>query len=247
MGSKMVLDRKKSADTVVSAGTGYADTMAAGMAAILGAEAEGAVRTLIRMATEKLKSDAETMVQADETHLNETADDSVLLVDRDEKAAAMRSVLVELREGAQAVYGSEFVRKLGFDGDTPSDPTAVQLLGSTVLKNIEGATGAPPAPVRTGMSMDLGAFKAPATDALSALDQALEAATADKRKSDQTLVEKQRSMAQYDLTFSTTANLLSHMLRAAGEKELAAKVRPSTRRPGQTIEDAREPADTVTG
>jgi hypothetical protein len=47
-------------------------------------------------------------------------------------------------------------------------------------------------------------------------------------------------MEKYDLTFSTTANLLSNMLKAAGEAELAKRVRPSSRKPGQTIEDAQD-------
>jgi hypothetical protein len=237
----MVLDRQKSSATVVSAGTGYVDKMAAEMASIYGGEAEGAVRTLLDLAVEKLKGDTDSMVRADEAHLNETADDSAVLSERDEKAAVLRSVLVELRGGASAVYGADFVRKLGFKGETPSDPLALQTLGEQVLANLEGAATSPPAPARIGISMDLSAFKTPVTDALTPLGKALEGVAADKRDADQTLVAKQRAMEQYDLTFSTTANLISHMLRAAGETELAGKVRPSTRKPGQTIEDAQDP------
>ena len=246
MGSKMVLDKKKSADTVISAGTGYVDKMATSMGEILGTEAEGAVRTLIRLATDKLSSDSDRMVQADETHMNETADDSMVIAARDEKAAAMREILIDLREGTSTVYGGELVRKLGFVGDTPTDPAAVQILGAQVIANLKAIDAASLKPVRTGMSMDLSAFSTPAADALTALDQALGAVAADKRKSDQTLVDKQRAMEQYDTTFSTTANLLSHMLKSAGETELAAKVRPSTRRPGQTVENASS-TETVTG
>ncbi len=241
MGSKMVLDRQKSSATVVSAGTGYSDKMAAGMGGILGAEAEGAVRTLVGLAVQKLSIDTEAMVRADEAHLNETADDSSVIAARDEQAREVRALLVDLREGAGTVYGPELVRKLGFKGETPSDPTAVETLGGQVLSNLQAVVAAPPAPVRTGMSMNLDAFRTPLGDALGFLEQALGAASSDKRKSDQTLVDKQRAMEQYDLTFSTTANLLSHLLRAAGETELAAKVRPSTRKPGQTIEEAQDP------
>ena len=60
------------------------------------------------------------------------------------------------------------------------------------------------------------------------------------RDADQTLVDKREAMGRYDRTFSTTANLISHMLRAAGEVELATRVRPSTRKPGQTVEDSKE-------
>lgn len=247
MGSKMVLDRQKSSATVVSAGTGYVDKVAVSAAAIFGAEAEGAVRTLVNMAVQKLKSDTETMVRADEAHLNETADNSAVLANRDEWSGQVRSHLVEFRESAVAVYGADYVRKLGFTGETPTDPVAVASLGTQVLSNLDGPAAATPSPIRTGLSMDVGAFKTPISESLASLRQALEAVAADKRGADQTLVEKQRSMDQYDLTFSTTANLLSHLLRAAGETELASRVRPSTRKPGQTIEDAQDtpvvPAD----
>jgi hypothetical protein len=43
-------------------GGGYVDKMAARMAAIFGSEAEGAARTLVNVAVQKLKSDTETMV-----------------------------------------------------------------------------------------------------------------------------------------------------------------------------------------
>ena len=50
-------------------------------------------------------------------------------------------------------------------------------------------------------------------------------------------MNKQNAIETYDDTFSTTANLISHMLRAAGEDALAKRVRPSTRKPGQTVEE----------
>jgi hypothetical protein len=55
-----------------------------------------------------------------------------------------------------------------------------------------------------------------------------------------TLVDTREAVEQYDRSFSTTANLIAHMLRAAGEEQLAKRVRPSTRKPGQTVEDSQE-------
>jgi hypothetical protein len=45
-------------------------------------------------------------------------------------------------------------------------------------------------------------------------------------------------MARYDATFSQTATLVSTFLAIAGESELARRLRPSTRKRGQTIEHA---------
>ncbi len=244
MGSKLILDRQKSSNTVQAAGTEYEDKIARGMADMFGAEAEEAVHTLVKLAVAKLKRDTEAMVKADADHVNETADDSKIVGARDEKAANTRATLVELRSTVETVFGADYVRTLGFDADTPSDPTALLNLADVVLGNLDKTP--PPATARIGMSADLSAFKAPLSNDHSALSSTLERASTDKRKTDKTLVAKQKATNQYDLTFSTTANLLSHMLKAAGEAELAKRVRPSTRRAGQTMEDAEGETPTKT-
>jgi hypothetical protein len=238
MGSKMVLDRKKSSESVQSAGTRFEDKMATSMVNIYGSEAEPATRTLIKLSVSRLKSDTDAMIRADDAHLKEISDDSKLIADRDEKSDAVRSDLVEIRDSAETVYGSDYVRGLGFEGSTPTDPVAVHSLATLVLDNLK--TGKPPKPVKRGLSMDLGAWTSPLADKTGILGQALKTVSDDKRDADQTLVDKQRAMEKYDLTFSTTANLLSNMLKAAGEAELAKRVRPSSRKPGQTVEDAQD-------
>ncbi len=240
MGSKMVLDRQKSSSTVQSAGNGYEDKMATGMADIFGAEAEPATRTLLKLSVFKLKSDTESMIRADDANLNETSDDSRLLTQRDEDSANVNAHLVDIREASETVYGPDFTRELGFEGDTPRDPVAVQRLGVLVLRNLGSGSTPPPKPIKVGLSMDLGAWKKPLATGLEELAHAIQAVSDDKRDADQTLVDKREAMGRYDRTFSTTANLISHMLRAAGEMELATRVRPSTRKPGQTIEDSKE-------
>ena len=53
-----------------------------------------------------------------------------------------------------------------------------------------------------------------------------------------TYVAKQRAFEEYDQTFLQVATYVSAMLAIGGEKELARRVRPSSRRPGQTDEVA---------
>ena len=63
----------------------------------------------------------------------------------------------------------------------------------------------------------------------------------EERQAQATLEAKNKAIAVYDHAFSITASLVSTLLNAAGEKELAKRVRPSARRPGQTNEDAPSP------
>jgi hypothetical protein len=56
-------------------------------------------------------------------------------------------------------------------------------------------------------------------------------------------VAKNKSVDDYDRGFSTTATLVSALLSAAGQRELARRFRPSTRRTGET-EAAETPDET---
>ena len=60
------------------------------------------------------------------------------------------------------------------------------------------------------------------------------------REAEATLVAKHRALDDHDRTFGDVATLVSALLRMGGEVELAARVRPSARRPGQTLEVAAE-------
>jgi hypothetical protein len=66
--------------------------------------------------------------------------------------------------------------------------------------------------------------------------------TAEVREADATLAAKNGALSAHDLVFAGVANVTSALLKAAGEKELAGKVRPSAKKPGRTAElAAQEP------
>ncbi|MEM9463383.1 MAG: hypothetical protein AAGF11_55085 [Myxococcota bacterium] len=71
-----------------------------------------------------------------------------------------------------------------------------------------------------------------------ALSSALADVAREVREAEATLVAKNRALDEYDRTFGDVATLVSALLRIGGEVELAARVKPSTRRPGQTLEVA---------
>jgi len=73
------------------------------------------------------------------------------------------------------------------------------------------------------------------------LGTALKSVADERREADEALVAKNRAIDSFDSSFAITAGLLSALLEAAGQTELARRVRPSRRKSGQTEEPL--PAD----
>ena len=71
MGSKMVVDKKKSAEAVISAGRTYRDDMASWFGDLFGSDAAPAVSLIIDKAISSLGSSTEAMLAADIANLNE--------------------------------------------------------------------------------------------------------------------------------------------------------------------------------
>ena len=236
MGSKMVVDKQKSAESVQAALEAFKEAMAGGIGAVLGTEAEAAAGLLLDKAALRLKESTDAMVAADDAHLKELSDDTDMLAERDEKAAEVYSNLVEFREIGAAVYGDSYMRRLGFDGNTPQDPTAMDRLAGQVLSSVE--TVSPPSPRRAGLSLNAADWTLPLKGSRKALSEAISAAAREKREADTTLVAKNAAMDNYDKVFSITATMVSSLLSFAGQKELARRVRPSSRRTGQTAQTA---------
>ena len=98
----------------------------------------------------------------------------------------------------------------------------------------------PPAPNFPGFTFDASHWVAKLDASVKTLDDAITATADEERQAHTTLVKKNEAIAEYDNTFSCNANLVSVLLEGAGEKDLARRGRPSTRRRGQTVEDANQ-------
>lgn len=79
------------------------------------------------------------------------------------------------------------------------------------------------------------------TQPVADLGVALEAVAVDRRENQLTLGEKNRTIAAYDTAFRATTHCLMGLFVAAGHDDLAARVKPSTRRPGRTAEEESAP------
>lgn len=238
MVSKSVVDRLKSNTLVAASAHDNETRLATNLFDSLGLPAE-VTRALLQILKDKLVQSGAELEAADHAHNAELRDDDPVRAARDQAAAQTSEVLCTLRDTVLAAYGEAVVAKLGLDGRLPSDPAQLRNLGSEVGKQLASWTP-PENSLLEGYSCRPEAWSAKLSVPVSALTEALAAVAREKREADATQVAKNRAIEKNDKTFTLTANILSALLEAAGESELARKVRPSRRRAGQTVEAAEE-------
>ena len=247
MASKGVTDRQKSADSVIAASETHAARIGEALKRLLASRTDardGApdFADVTLGLGRVLTAQRDRLIAADEANEAELADDAAERARRDEGAAALRAAAVTLREILIGVYGTEFASSI-LTGSTPEDPVVLSRFAGEVIRKLRDATP-PPARV-AGASLDLARAATELGDLTGALDEQLKHVQLEARQAQATVVAKASAMAAYDATFTGVAGTLSGLLRLAGERELAARVRPSGRRPGQTAEAAGDPPDPV--
>lgn len=176
------------------------------------------------------------LVAADAAHVAEKADDVEPRNRRDHFLGSLYKRLTLLRNVLQAVYGDDAVQKLGFgNGNTPVEPIALCRLGRVVHGNLPAVAGLPP--LSPGLSFDAAMHGNELADDVAGLELALQDLAREAKELDATQVRKDQALADYDLHFSNGARALESLFMLAGEHALAARVRPSLRRPGRTHQD----------
>jgi hypothetical protein len=240
MASKQVTDREKSGSAVIAVAETQAEATGAALNRALKphlAKGEslpdiGLVMILIARAIEAAKT---RMVDADAAHEAELGDDAAIRQARDEAQSALSDKLVELREVVIGVYGGATASAL-FSGPVPQDPVVLSRFAGEVATAMDRVKL--PAPRVKGAKLDAAETAGDLRDLRAKLDAAIKDVAREVREAQATLDEKNRELGSYDELFGCGATTLTGLLRMAGKAELAAKVKPSSRRPGQTASDA---------
>jgi hypothetical protein len=245
MASKLVTDREKSSRAVVAAATTHAKEIADGVARELSPRLKAGevmpdVALLVQLIGRRIAADTAELVRADEAHERELADDAAPREARDEAAAKVRAVLVDLRAGVEAAYGPAGLRKLGIDVAVPEDPSVLATLGASVVKSLRDQAVKLPKPKRASMKLDRRGFADELEAELPPLVKALAKVATEEREKEATLLKKQAAMKRNDRSFTRGAGMISAACAQADLDDLAAKVRPSGRRPGRTAQEEEE-------
>ncbi len=254
MTSKLVTDREKSARAVEAAAETHAAQIAAGFQRELSSHLRAGetlpdTGLLARLIGRKIAADNAALVAADRAHEKELSDDAGPREDRDAAAAKVRSVLVDLRAAIESAYGARGLTLLGLGDAIAVDPSVLAAAGGNVQKALKDSTLQLPKPKRAGMTIDRAAFALDLTAELPALQKALAKVATEDREKETTQQAKNEAMAKNDASFTSGADFLAVSCQVAGLVDIAAKVRPSGRRPGrvEAEDDAGAPAAEPTG
>lgn len=243
MRSKMVVDRERSARSVVQAAETHAPMIGRKLAEQLQAQLQPGEKMpdfelVARLLGRHLNGSLQPLVSADEAHEAELRDDSGPRKLRDDSCTETYAMLTRVRSAVEAVHGPDGVAALGFRGTTPVDPIAVKELAKTVLNSFDKLQGLAS---NDGVLFDGDMFKRTLTLSAKHLEQSLDDVAREAREAEGTLTAKQRALVIYDERFSLVSSALSAMLGLAGERELAARVRPTVPRTGQNPETPADP------
>jgi len=242
MASKMVTDRQKNA---------------AGLLAVLDAHAEEANDTFATLVKGHLQEGEEApslvflqellrrnlahldreLVQADERNLKEKREDRKQRRLRDTAVAQLSNLLSRLRQALDAACGSETCANvLGIEGSTPRDPVVLHRFASRVLQQLQDGGADTLEPTLPGFRWDstewISALEAP----IQALGDSLAHLTLERRDSVSSHIHKRQVMDAYDVAYLSLARVMENLFRHTGLKELAERVRPSSRSPAGTVE-----------
>lgn len=244
MSSKQVTDRQKSADAVVAIGLSQADPIAAELAPLLTPLLEpGETLPDLALSTRlfaRLLAQGKTkMIQADHTHSMELGDDPPVRLAREQAAEALSESLVNLREVLSGMYGPSLVAQV-MKSSTPRDPVVLKRFAEEVIEALSAITL--PVSQIPGAMIDKQNIIAGLVQKKNDLGAKTDAVVNEVREAQATLEAKNGAIMAYDAHFSGIARLLEGLLEVSKKHELARKVKPSARKPGQ-VEEEPPPAD----
>jgi hypothetical protein len=231
--SKQVIDDGKVADSLIEAARTsaveiatrrHAQFIALGMK---GAPSAASIEALILTDAAVLEARRTELADADAALEKELGDDAEVLTRRELHAEEVRSALVEFRDVVQTACGASVVRSLGFVGETPREPVALETLGTAVAKEVAAN---PPRSSKRGVKLDAKALLEGFAEKVSALRQANADLRREKREEHLARARRDEAWSAFERDLATTASILDGQLRAVGLAHVADRLIPSAPR-----------------
>ena len=252
--SVLVNEQHSNASFVVSSVATYQEAVTAGLMA-LNAELppedrldEATARQFLTWTGKVLEHKNNALLATEAAYVAEQADDEPLRIDRDEKHESLAGLMMRSRDRVEAHMGRDSLSGYGLSQPTPrnvQELLAYAKTGAELMRNH-------PRTVADGMGGEV------STESLAALIDAMRSQVEDsvrtlvreKRELDAARIARNAAQDALVETYQIVAGLLIYLFRLAGHPELAARIRPTLRRPVRASNDGDaggDPAETLPG
>lgn len=252
MASKQVVDRARSAASVSASIDAHADELQQKLSELLQPHLGRGEKLpdfglVVKLAARLLAAESSALGAADRAHEAEQGDDSAPREERDEAEAELRDTVVTFRNSISASFGDAGLRALGVWEPPPSDTRGLERYAADFQSALSDDARVVAGKRRKGVKVDRTAMAEELGPQVGRLANAVKVVTKEAAELVATQASKDLALQSNDRTFFGVANTAEGLLMLAGRRDLAAKVRPSSRRPGVTNEEEQGPATPATG
>jgi hypothetical protein len=185
---------------------------------------------LLELFARRVDGVADELEAADKAHNEELSDDAEPRRRRDEAAEDLRTVMLEVKRTLQTLFGDDALAAFKLPAEVPQDPASVRRTAADVADALE--TKDLPKPKIEGIKkVDAAPWLARLKRSLKRLDAASKDIAREVREAEVTLIAKNRALQTFEATFGASAAAGWGLLTAVGDKEHAARISLSPRRP----------------
>ena len=185
------------------------------------------------------------LVAADRAYRDQRAQETLVRGRRDAAVQEVNRDVVDLRDALKGVYTAERLAELGFPRRMPRGPEKLSEQASYLNLRL-GDPDLDLSGARYEFQVEPTNLVTKLSGSSATLQQAIEDLAREKRESEALKLAKDDALERYNSSFLWIARSVESLLRLAGLDKVAERVRPSSRRKGETERKDDSPEDGAT-
>jgi hypothetical protein len=230
--SKPIADRIAISRTVVESLKQHAPEIASGLERVLfphGVPMNLKLVDIVLALRHALSQATETMTRADAAHQIELADDIAPRALLEQRSEMLKAFLVSLRATLVSTYGSTVANAYAIPPQIPDDPELLLRIATNVEKLLRERSLVEIPKIKSLAIAPLAVAEDLAV-AIAELRRALSDVTREQREALMSETARENALIEWFSTYLATAETVCGLYTLAGHAELAAGLRPTTRR-----------------